>query len=362
MKRTASIICALLVAFTALSQRYVPEDDIYYSPDDKDEIVEQVRKEREEKNRATGMTESSATKTAASATPVAVSGSNNFDVDAYNRRYPASSYDTAGYAGGDTIASYATEFGNGTEIIRAGDDIGDINYTELMKRFHNTETGTYILDPEYNTLYLVDDYGGYSTASPSSTNIYITGSSWYDPFYYPWGWPYGYNMWGWDPYWYPAWSWNASWYWNRPYYPYYPYYPPRPPHHRPPGPQPEPSRPAYRPSGNYGGRYTPGGSVGTGGRTDGATRYEYTRPSGGSSTGICSGSRTSTGVRTYGGRSSSGSYNRNSSISGGSYVRPSITPQNNVYRQSSPSSGGGMRSGAPAGMRSGGNIGGRGSR
>lgn len=350
----------MLVAVSAYPQRYVPEDDIYYSPDDKDEIVEQMRKERAGEAGTSTTEKMPATTVRISEAAETETYSNDFDVDAYNRRYTPVAYDTVTYSAGDTIASYSSEIK--PEIVRGSDEIGDINYTELIRRFHNPETGTYILDSEYNTLYLIEDYDTYDSYYPSSANIYITGTSWYDPFYTPWGWSYGYGTWwGWDPYWYPAWSWNTSWYWNRPYYPYYPYYPP---YHRPPHPQPAPNPPAYRPSGNYGGRYTPGGSVGTGGRTDGATRYQYTRPSNGSTTGIYSGNRSTTGTRTYGGRTSSGSTNRNSSVSGGSYVRPSYTPQNNTYRQTSPSvgSGGGTRSSAPAGTRGGSSIGGRGSR
>lgn len=361
MKNTISIICALFTLFTAFSQRYVPEDDIYYSPSDKDEIVEKMRKERAEEVRTYTVTETPVTETKVTESPVTEAPSNDFDVDAYNRRYSTTTYDTATYSAGDTIASYSSEIKQGMEVVRQSDDIGDINYSELIRRFHNPETGTYILDSEYNTLYLIDDYDSYY---PSSTNVYITGSSWYDPFYTPWGWTYGYNnWWGWNSYWYPTWGWNMSWYWN-PYYPYYPYYPPYLPHYRPPRPHPAPSYPSYRPAGNYGGRYTPGSSVGTGGRTDGATRYEYTRPSNGISTGIYSGNRTTTGTRSYGGRTSSGGSNRNSSVSGGSYVRPSYTPQNNTYRQTSPSvgGGGGIRSSAPVGTRGGSNIGGRGSR
>ena len=82
MKNTISIICALFTLFTAFSQRYVPEDDIYYSPSDKDEIVEKMRKERAEEVRTYTVTETPVTETKVTESPVTEAPSNDFDVDA----------------------------------------------------------------------------------------------------------------------------------------------------------------------------------------------------------------------------------------------------------------------------------------
>lgn len=360
------IISAILFAvpFIAMAQRYVPDDDIYYSPKDKNEIVEkkkqQIKEEKRDDNVYQNTSSESDYDVDAYNRRYSSDDKEDLDVDAYNRRGDSSSSDSGKPAVKQTKQSSSSNVaGTTNNYYINGVNGSGLEYADRIRRFHNPEAGLYVVDPEYNTIYLIENDGW----SPYTTNINIINSSWSNPFYNPWSWNLSFN-WGFSPY-YDPWGWNGGWnnpwYWNRPYYPYYPpYYGPYPPH------RPHP-HPVYRPSGNYGSRYTPGGSVGTGGRTDGG-RYQNTRPStGGSTSGSFNSGRRPTGAgSSYGGRTSSGSSNRGASSSGGSYTRPSNPPatQSGTYRPSTPSSGGGSyrSSGAPAGSVGGRSVGGRGSR
>ena len=258
--KTRSILSVLMLilSISLFAQRTVLEDDIYYSSKSKKSAVTKV--------------ETTTTTTTTTSQPTSVeSAQNDIDVDVYNRRYSSSSTLPVS---DDSLQQTTTTTTTTTTQTYYVNGVGaeSMEYAERIRRFHNPEIGIYVVDPEYNNIYLIDDdYTPYVASVNIITSPWVTPYNWYYRPYYCNSWYYNswyYNPWRYDP-----------WYWPTAYNPYYPsYYPPRPyPGYRPkPAPQPAPShRPAYkpeqpRPSSNHGQRYTPGGSVGTGGRTDGA--------------------------------------------------------------------------------------------
>lgn len=346
--RTIFTALMLILSIAAIAQRSVFDDDIYYTPKTKKAVKEEPKIEEPTIPVITSTNQTSS--------------QNNIDVDAYNRRYTSSN--TTETDTQDTLPQTVT-----TQAYYVNGVGGEgMEYAERIRRFHNPEIGIYVVDPEYNNIYLIEeDY------TPYITSINVITS--------PWSWGITYNPWYYNPWYYNSWYCNAwsynPWYWTTAYNPYYPsYYPPRPyPGYRP-KPAPLPSHhPDYkptpnRPASNHGQRYTPGGSVGTGGRTDGAVRYNgATSPSrGNQSVSPNSGNRPSNRTTpSYGGRTSSGSSNKGTSSNGGSFERPSYSKPATTApsRQSySPSNIGGNRTTTHSSGRSsgGGSVGGRGSR
>lgn len=367
--KARGIIAGLLIMATLpiMAQRSVFEDDIYYTP--KDEVKTVVKKQ-------TVQTQTVTQQNAAPVSQQVSQESEQFDVDAYNRRY-ATSYTPSTT---DSVTEQTTTTTTTTTTTQSyyenGVGTSNMEYAERIRRFHNPEVGLYVVDPEYNTIYLIeDDYTPYVTSVNIITSPWVT----------PWGWStyrwygYPYSSWSWSIN-YNPWYWN-SWCWHSVYNPYYPgYYPPRPGYYPPrpypgyrPDYRPAPDhhhKPGYapRPGGNHGTRYTPGGSVGTGGRTDGATRYSGTKPSHNApnrSSVVQPSNKKGGATGSYGGRGTSSGSNRGTSVSGGSFSRPSYSSPSAPSRQSySPSSGSGGRisSGSSIGSSGGRSVGGRGSR
>ena len=353
--RTILLVLMLMLSISIYSQRSVFEDDIYYSPKSNKTVKEVTKVE---------------TTTTTTSTPVTttVLSSNDMDVDAYNRRY-SSDYSVEGTTQEQIQQTTTTTTTTQTYYVNGVGGDG-MEYAERIRRFHNPEIGLYVVDPEYNNIYLIDDdYTPYISSINIITTPWITPlvyTSWY---YNPWR----YNSWYYTSWYYNPWRYDP-WYWPTAYYPSY--YRPRPyPGYRPTPPSPSPShRPGYdptpRPNSNHGNRYNPGGSVGTGGRTDGATRYNGTTAPPRNNQSVSPNRQNNTPKRTtpsYGGRTSSGGSNKGTSTSGGSFTRPSnskpttTTPSRQSY---SPSSSGrsGMSSGSSIKSSSGRSVGGRGSR
>ena len=366
--RTRTIFTALMliVSISAIAQRSVFEDDIYYTPKSKKGATEVTKVETTTTTTTTTIPQSS------SEEPT----QNEIDVDAYNRRYTSSDYITESSVQESVPQTTTTTTTTTTTQTYYVNGVGaeSMEYAERIRRFHNPEIGIYVVDPEYNNIYLIEeDYTPYIASVNIVTSPWVTPYSWrvtYNPWYY--------NSWYYNSWYYNHWSYNP-WYWPTAYNPYYPaYYPPRPyPSYRPkPMPAPAPShkpgyRPAPRPSSNHGDRYIPGGSVGTGGRTDGAVRYN--KPSSPSKRGQAvtpgrdnNSPRKNTPSNVT--RPSSGGGNKGTSTRGGSFERPSYskpstsTPSRQSY---SPGNSGGrsnMNSSSPIRNSGGSSIGGRGSR
>lgn len=355
----------LMLSISIYAQRSVFEDDIYYTPKTSKGVAKEVTK-----------VETTTTTTVVPTTTTTSSSYNNMDVDAYNRRY-SSDYSIIGSEQEPIQQSTTTTTTTTTQTYYVNGVGGDVmEYAERIRRFHNPEIGLYVVDPEYNNIYLIeDDYTPYI----SSINIITT------PWVNPWSVAYNswyYNSWRYNSWYYNSWYYNPwrydPWYYPTAYNPYYPgYYPPRPypyPGYRPTPPPPS-HRPGYnptpRPNSNHGHRYAPGSSVGTGGRTDGAIRYNgATAPSRNNQTVVPNrGNNTSKKTTpTYGGRTSSGGSNKGTSTTGGSFTRPSYSkpttpaPSRQSYSPSNSGGGSRMSSGSSINSSSGRSVGGRGSR
>lgn len=353
--KARSIIAVLLITamLPTVAQRRVFEDDIYYTP--KDDVKAVVKEQTVQTQTVTQQY-----------APTISQETQQFDVDAYNRHYPTnyapSATDSASVQTTTTTTTTTTQ----TYYVN-GVGADNLEYAERIRRFHNPEVGLYVVDPEYNNIYLIeDDYTPYVTSVNIITSPWVTPWSWstYGWCGYPystWSWSIGYNPWYWN-----TWSWYSA------YSPWYPgYYPPRPyPGHRPDyRPAPDNHHPGYapRPGGNHGTRYTPGGSVGTGGRTDGASRYSGTTPAPNNKQTVSKPTNKRSGATgAYGGRGTGSTSNKGASVSGGSFTRPSYSSPSAPSRQSyTPSNGGGggrMSSGSSVGSSGGRSVGGRGSR
>lgn len=360
--KTRTIFTSLMImlSISIYAQRSVYDDDIYYSPKTDAKSSKRVAAE---------VTKVETTTTTTTVTPsVSETSNNDIDVDAYNRRY-SSDYSSIDNPQSSIEQSTTTTTTTQTYYVNGVGGDG-MEYAERIRRFHNPEVGLYIVDPEYNNIYLIeDDYTPYV----SSINIITTPwSVSYSPWYY--------RSWRYDPWYYNTWYNNPwrydPWYWPTAYNPYYPgYYPPRPyPGYRPTPPPPS-HKPGYnpptRPSSNHGHRYTPGGSVGTGGRTDGATRYNGTTSPSRNNQSVApnrGGTTSKKSTPSYGGRTSSGESNKGTSRTGGSFTRPSYSspstsaPSRQSYSPSNTGGGSRMSSGSSIKSSSGRSVGGRGSR
>lgn len=286
----------------AVAQSYYVEDDIYYSPDDKNPVIEQVRQEREATNTPTKTVaivtknEKSPSTTTQSKTPSGIE--NERDIDEYNRRYSSTDKDTTvvddGTVTGTIFAYNSDQVAPGDTLYVQLEDgyylndfngsLSDYQYTVQIHRFYDPKYTVSISDPAYSSIYMLDS---------NDWNVYIDGSyawvtpTWSNPWYWSYTWaPFSYSSlswrwnWGWgSPYygWYDPWYYPGGYYgWHSPYYhgwydPYYAWHSPH--HHHPyPGHHPgyHPGTPGHhpgmdngsqhRPSNRYGGTITAGGS------------------------------------------------------------------------------------------------------
>ncbi|MCH5327681.1 MAG: hypothetical protein J1E02_01560 [Coprobacter sp.] len=292
MKKTRLSSLVLLLGLSTVSlmaQKYIPEDDIYYQPGDKNPIVEQKKKEKEEAekiHRAIVVNE--------------ILDRQERDVDEYNRRSriyvdslvqsqdeEAVTYTIKADGNNDNQGYYLNGF-TGTQ--------SDFEYAERIRRFYNPRFTIHISDPAYTDIYFLNS---------NDWNIYIDNSyawvtpTWTNPWYWNYTWaPYSYTSWSWrwnhgfglgwyDPFWGhgPHWgyaSWGYSPYWGHAPYWGHSYWGPaygwagRPGYHQPaPGHGGWNNGPAYRPSntGRTSG-YRGTGNVGT--RNGGASTPQVT--------------------------------------------------------------------------------------
>ena len=156
----------------SMAQNYYIEDDIYYTPNDKNKVIEEARQAEEV---ITVTVKPSTTANGAS------TYSEERDIDEYNRRYGYASYDAPvaeegtqientfvynsdNVAPGDTLyiqmedGYYLNGF-NGTQ--------SDYEYTVQIHRFYNPRYTVSISDPAYSTIYMLDS---------NDWNVYIDGS------------------------------------------------------------------------------------------------------------------------------------------------------------------------------------------
>lgn len=172
----ASLMASLLLGsgFFASAQSY-DDDDIYYNPD---KAKKEVKKTAKKASNAVVYDYPSAD-TYQPVTP----GSNNIDVDAYNRR--------GVFAPQDTTTQKQQQ--------------GDFNYTRQIERFHNPDVIAESNDDEVASLYY---------SQPANINIIVQN----DPFAYNyWGYPYYGSSWYWGyspASWYFNWAWGPSWSWS----------------------------------------------------------------------------------------------------------------------------------------------------
>lgn len=280
----------LLTGITAaFSQKYIPEDDIYYQPDDKNPVVEEKKKDK--------LTENKVQRS------LVIASSQDRDVDEYNRRYTLPVDSLLANQKEDAV-TYNVVDENGEDGYYLNGFKGsqnDYEYARRLRVFHDPKYAVHISDPAYTDIYFLDsnDWNvyiddSYAWVTPTWTNPwswnfnwapysytsfswrlnpYFSVSwggwgSWYDPYYsYGWGYP------GWGRY--PGWGWGgcSPYYgWCNPYWGSPGYYPP---HH---------SRPAYQ--------YSPSGRSSIGSRSSAG------RSSSAVSTGRYTGGRSSSADRT----------------------------------------------------------------
>lgn len=273
--------------FASFSQSYYIEDDIYYTPEDKNQVIEKGRQERA-KTDSPQQVVAVVTKDVADASGSVQSSQQSGivaerDIDEYNRRYatPDTLYYTAeNTEEGTTFAYHSDEVAAGDTLyvqLEDGYYLNDFNgsqsdyeYTVQIHRFYDPRYTVSINDPAYTSIYMLDS---------SDWNVYIEGNyawvtpTWSNPWYWSYTWsPFGYSSfswrWGWgSPYygWYDPWYYPYGYYgYHSPYYygwydPYYAWYAPH--HHHYPG-----YYPGYYP-GHHPGHY-PGYYPGTPDRPD----------------------------------------------------------------------------------------------
>ncbi len=210
---------SIIIALTALlagamlpstAQSYYMEDDIYYSPKDKNPVVEQKEKE----------------KRATAAIAAATAADAERDVDEYNRRGTTFMYESDEVAPGDTVYVQPED---GYYLDDFNGSLSDYEYTVRIHRFHDPRYVISISDPAYMDIYMLDN---------NDWNVYIEGPyawvtpTWTNPWYWNYTWaPYSYSSmaWRWNYAWGASWGyydpWRWSFGWNYPYYGWsYPYY------------------------------------------------------------------------------------------------------------------------------------------
>lgn len=225
-----AVVTVLTGLLQAVAQNYYVEDDIYYSPDDKNPVIEQMRQEREAANPVTTVAIVSAKPDTVQSTPANYTSGIQAerDVDEYNRRYsstsPSNSNDD-GTVDGTTFAYHSDKVAAGDTLYVQLEDgyylndfngsLSDYEYTVQIHRFYDPRYAVSINDPAYTTIYMLDS---------NDWNVYIDGSyAWVTPTWSnPWYWSYT-----WSPYTYSSWAWRWSWGWGSPYYGWYDpwYYP-----------------------------------------------------------------------------------------------------------------------------------------
>lgn len=212
IKKLSSVLIFLGLSVVAFGQKYVPEDDLYYQPKEKNPIVEKKKQEKA-KTKETSVYRQSVTTTV---TTTAKQSDYDREVDAYNRRY--SSEFT-----GDTVPSITLEELTRQTQKNNSDDYdnnsgyylngfegtqSDLEYAERIRRFHNPKFTIHISDPAYTDVYFLN---------PTDWNIYIDNSyayvtpTWTNPWYWNYMWaPYSYTglSWRWNM---GFGSWGFSW-------------------------------------------------------------------------------------------------------------------------------------------------------
>ena len=179
--RTRTIFTALMliVSISAIAQRSVFEDDIYYTPKSKKGATEVTKVETTTTTTTTTIPQSS------SEEPT----QNEIDVDAYNRRYTSSDYITESSVQESVPQTTTTTTTTTTQTYYVnGVGAESMEYAERIRRFHNPEIGIYVVDPEYNNIYLIEeDYTPYIASVNIVTSPWVTPYSWrvtYNPWYY----------------------------------------------------------------------------------------------------------------------------------------------------------------------------------
>ncbi len=208
MNRKRGYVFSLLLACVATlsAQYYTPEDDIYFTPSDKNPVVEKRENERVVQQAvvvADDYGDSSYNTTY-----------NERDVDEYNRRYYFD--DTASYVDSlyenqeEPEMTYYMESGDeGYYIDDFEGSAMDFEYAERIRRFHNPKFTIHISNPAYNDIYFMSGTGdwniyvdgSYAWVTPTWTNPYYWNYMWspysYSSFSWGWGYGYGYGYYGW---------------------------------------------------------------------------------------------------------------------------------------------------------------------
>ena len=242
----------------SMAQSYYIEDDIYYTPGDKNPVIEEARLEKE----VITITATPTNTTEASQSNY----SQERDVDEYNRRYGYASYEapvaeegvqidntfvysSPDVAPGDTLY---VQMEDGYYLNGFNGSQSDYEYTVQIHRFYNPRYAVSISDPAYSTIYMLDSNdwnvyidGSYAWVTPTWTNPWYWNYSWSPYSYSSWAWRswgYGYGYYGWyspwydpwyDPWYYPGYH-HYGWYdpWYYPGYHHHHHYPGyHPPHH-----------------------------------------------------------------------------------------------------------------------------------
>ena len=249
MKKLSFVLIFLGLSVIAFGQKYIPEDDLYYQPNEENPIV---KKKKEEKSEST---------TATVQQPVAVSTvavsteQSDYDraVDAYNRRYSSEIVDDTIPAVTLDESTQMTQAEKQEEDADTDDYTGyylngfegtqsDLEYAERIRRFHNPNFTIHISDPAYTDIYFLNPLdwnvyidNSYAYVTPTWTNPWYWNYMW-APYSYTslsWRWNFGFGSWGfywgypwgYDPYWGWAGSlWHPHWGWGgHHHYPgYYP--------------------------------------------------------------------------------------------------------------------------------------------
>lgn len=202
---TAFAGCTLAFA----QSRFIPEDDIYYQPNETNKVVESKKatSQKEQPAHARTMYVSSGAAT-----------TDSRDVDEYNRRY-APEYE-------ETVEPVSTprNIESEVQVIYENPDKGyylngfsgnnsDYEYAERIRKFHNPKFTVHFSDPNFTDIYFLNS---------SDWNVYIDDNyawvtpTWTNPVYWNYMWtPYSYSSlsWRWNAGWGPSWGWgwNGGW-------------------------------------------------------------------------------------------------------------------------------------------------------
>lgn len=230
-KLFASVLTTMVGCTCALAQtsKFIPEDDIYYQPSEKNAIVEQ-KKASAQQHTTTPRQTSDVQIIVPASTSQSITLSTGRDVDEYNRRYSSEAIndneDTQVYevdpASFDNVrvieeSGYYLNGFNGSQ--------SDYQYAERIRKFHSPKFALHISDPEFTDIYFLNS---------NDWNIYIDNNyawvtpTWSNPWTMGYGSPYSYlslySFWnsprygymgGWNYWWDPFWGYNS---WGNPYY------------------------------------------------------------------------------------------------------------------------------------------------